>query len=436
MNGVIWSKTQKTFVPISSVPVFAMMQQERLRQSRALEIHNFQLQNLTVTSFQYDNDTKVRGLCGQLWNLLSEKLNFTLQAIRSNEISVGVSEKNRTVFNTGLLGILFRNETIAIPKVEMHDVRLAATDFTMPLWMNSQRAYIQHEVVHDSTWMTEVFSQKIWWLILITLLLMSVCSFWSQTVYSRIENNCKRSTFGDHVFYNFGMICNQNHIPDILLGRSRIIETLLGLFCSILYMSFGALLFVYIAKRVNIIAPFKDLDSLMTNTEYKIVSLKGSTADIAFKVSNVDIFVRLKTANRLIIAPTVETMFKLACEDRKYTIFQGEDDHKVRHEIGCHMIPVGKSYLKMWVASGIVKNFKYKRTIDLGILRLKEVGMWKALTYRWVNHKPRYYDIVVQEAIGIDQVFLIILIICCGMITAFIILIIEKIVYVYKHKSL
>ncbi|KYM99096.1 hypothetical protein ALC62_10210 [Cyphomyrmex costatus] len=290
MNGVIWSKTQKTFVPISSVPVFAMMQQERLRQSRALEIHNFQLQNLTVTSFQeshffefYDNDTKVRGLCGQLWNLLSEKLNFTLQAIRSNEISVGVSEKNRTVFNTGLLGILFRNETIAIPKVEMHDVRLAATDFTMPLWMNSQRAYIQHEVVHDSTWMTEVFSQKIWWLILITLLLMSVCSFWSQTVYSRIENNCKRSTFGDHVFYNFGMICNQ-----------------------------------------------------------------------------------IKTANRLIIAPTVETMFKLACEDRKYTIFQGEDDHKVRHEIGCHMIPVGKSYLKMWVASGIVKNFKYKRTIDLG----------------------------------------------------------------------
>lgn len=52
MNGVIWSRTQKTFVPISSVPIYAMMQQERLRQSRALEVHNFQLQNLTLTSFQ------------------------------------------------------------------------------------------------------------------------------------------------------------------------------------------------------------------------------------------------------------------------------------------------------------------------------------------------------------------------------------------------
>lgn len=52
MNGVIWNKMQKTFVPISSVPMYAMIQQERHRQSRALETHNFQLQNLTVTSFK------------------------------------------------------------------------------------------------------------------------------------------------------------------------------------------------------------------------------------------------------------------------------------------------------------------------------------------------------------------------------------------------
>ncbi|EGI69073.1 hypothetical protein G5I_02245 [Acromyrmex echinatior] len=278
MNGVIWSKTQKTFVPISSVPMFAMIQQERLRQSRELEIHNFQLQNLTVTSFQeshffefYDNDTKVTGLCGDLWTLLSENLNFTLQAVRSNEISAGALRKNQTVYTTGLLGILTRNETIAIPKTEMHDNRLVATDFTIPLWMSSQRLYIQHEIVND------------------------------------------------------------------------------------------------------------------------------------------DIFIQIKTAkcpDRLVIAPTVEKMFELACmkDKEKYTIFQGEDDYKVRNQIGCEMISIGKSYFKIWVASGIVKNFKYKRTIDLGILRLKEIGLWNALTYRWLNEKHRYYDYnLEQEAIGIDQ---------------------------------
>lgn len=52
MNGVIWNKVQKIFVPISSIPEYAMMQQERFKQNRALENHNFQLQNLTLTSFE------------------------------------------------------------------------------------------------------------------------------------------------------------------------------------------------------------------------------------------------------------------------------------------------------------------------------------------------------------------------------------------------
>lgn len=58
-----------------------------------------------------------------------------LQPVRSNENSLGTLEKNNT-YQHGLLGILFRNETIAIPKVEMLSLRLVATDFTMPLWIN------------------------------------------------------------------------------------------------------------------------------------------------------------------------------------------------------------------------------------------------------------------------------------------------------------
>lgn len=48
-------------------------------------------------------------------------------------------------------------------------------------------------------------------------------------------------------------------------------------------MAFGALLFIYITKRINIL-PFNDIDSLLTDTSYNIVTLKGSIGDIAFKV--------------------------------------------------------------------------------------------------------------------------------------------------------
>ncbi|XP_071625819.1 uncharacterized protein [Temnothorax longispinosus] len=442
MNGVIWSKTQKTFVPISSVPIFAMLQQERLKQSRALETHNFQLRNLTITSFQeprffefYDNDMKVTALCGELWTLLSKKLNFTLQPVRSNETSLGAS-KNRTIFEQGLLGIITRNETIAIPKVEIFNLRRLAADFTMPLWINSQRLYIQNEMTHDSTWMAKVFSWKIWCFILVMCLLLSVCSFWSQTILARIENNCRRSTISDHIFYTFGMVCNQSNISNVLVGRSRILEVSLGLFCSILSMAFGALLFIYIAKRINLMPPFNNLESMLTDTSYDVVILKGSIGDIAFKANPNKPFTLVRTAKRAVVASTIEEMFKLACikGKRKYTVFQGEDEYKARGKIGCEVIPVGESYFKLWVASGIAKNFKYKRTIDLGILRLKEVGLWNELVDRWLTEKSQRHNNANIEPIGIEQVSLVILMMCCGMITAFIILIIEKIVYAYRRR--
>jgi len=51
-------------------------------------------------------------------------------------------------------------------------------------------------------------------------------------------------------------------------------------------MSFGALLFIYITKRINILPPFDSLISMLTDTTYNVVSLKGSIADIALKVIN------------------------------------------------------------------------------------------------------------------------------------------------------
>ncbi|XP_011165372.2 uncharacterized protein LOC105199807 [Solenopsis invicta] len=441
MNGVIWNKNKEDFVPISSVPMFAILQQERLRQSRTLETHDFQLQNLTLTSFEepyflefYDNDMKVTGICGELWTLLSEKLNFTLQPVRSNVSGMGASEKyrNSTIFNQGLLGVISRNETIAIPKVEMYNSRRIAIDFTISLWMNSYRMYIQNKIIYDNTWMTKVFSWEIWCLILVMYLLLSACSFWSQTVFARTRNReRRRSTISDHIFYNFGMFCNQTYIPEDFIGRSRIIEVTLGLFCHMLSMGFGALLFIYLAKRFNFNPPFNDLNSLTTDTKYNIVTLKGSTGDILFKMATSKPYVQLRKTKRIVIASTNKEMFKLICmkDKKKYILVQGENEFKVRGQIGCHVTPVGEYLIKTWVTSGIAKNFKYKRTIDLGIIRLKEVGLWNALTDRWLIEKYRYTRLIRTRAIRFDQVSLIILMFFCGVITALIIFIIEKIVY-------
>lgn len=65
-----------------------------------------------------------------------------------------------------------------------------------------------------------------------------------------------------------------------------------------------------------------------------------------------------------------------------------------------------------------------------------EVGLWDMLKDRWLERKYKNTNNVnTTEVIELDQVALIIIMLCCGIIIAFIILIIEKIVYAYKFKQ-
>jgi len=75
---------------------------------------------------------------------------------------------------------------------------------------DSYRTYIHYEDTHDSTWMAKVFSWKVWCMILFMYIMLTVCSFWSQIVLAWIENRCKNTNFGEHLFYNFGMLCGQS----------------------------------------------------------------------------------------------------------------------------------------------------------------------------------------------------------------------------------
>lgn len=73
-------------------------------------------------------------------------------------------------------------------------------------------------------------------------------------------------------------------MPDILKGRSKILEASLGLFCSVLSMSYGALLFIYMSKR-DFTPPFNNVESFIMNTKYNIITLNGTMGDMLFKVS-------------------------------------------------------------------------------------------------------------------------------------------------------
>ncbi|EZA52818.1 hypothetical protein X777_08129 [Ooceraea biroi] len=426
MNGVIWNKMQETFVPISSVPVYAMLQQERLKQSRELETHNFQLQNLTLTAFEekhylqfYDNNTKVTGICGDVWTLLAQVLNFTLQPVKSNFNSLGLTKttqeflrKYNMSYQVGLLDTISNNETDAIPKLEAFSNHLTDLQFTMPLWLSSHRLFFRYDGIYDSMWVTKAFSWKVWFIIFTTLLLLTVCSFWSQILLTRIRDKHKSTTFNEHIFYNFGMLCNQSYIPDALNGRSRIIlETSLGLFCSILSMAYGAVLFIYMTKRI-LEPPFDDVDSLVNNTKhYKIVSLNGSVAEMIFKIMPFGAYAAARKTGRFVSASTVDEMHILACSTQRdvYVLYLPEEEYYARKQLMCDL------------------------TV---ILKLIETGLLNLLRHDWLQQETDNNIIKVTkiEAIRMDQILVMIGVLCSGVVAALVVLIIEKIVYAYTLK--
>ncbi|XP_018364598.1 PREDICTED: glutamate receptor ionotropic, kainate 5-like [Trachymyrmex cornetzi] len=397
---------------------------------------NYTFQEQYLVHF-YDNNMKITGFCGEIWNLLSESLNFTLQLVKANSDDQGVPQKDTLSFKNGLLPIIFRNETIAIARLLSFSPELIATEFSIPFGTNRIQLYIHRETIYDNIWMVKIFSWKIWCVILSMCLLLSLCTFLTQSILIQNEDKRKNISLSEHVFYNFGNLCNQGYIPQYLDGKSRILEVSLGLFCSTIYMSFGAVLFIHLSKIV-FVPPFDNFTTLVTNTKYNIIGLKDSTAEAIFKI-NEDPFLQAKQMKRLMLASTFEDMHKKACfsKNEKYVIFQTEAMYKAVGNIMCHLTNVGEPYAKVWMTSGIVKNFKYKRSIDLGILKLMEIGLLSVLKKRWLENGFKYYaEDETPKPIELHQVSSIIAVMCCGTIIALIIFIIETIIFSYKLKRL
>ncbi|KAG8040402.1 hypothetical protein G9C98_001216, partial [Cotesia typhae] len=86
----------------------------------------------------YDKDTKVTGICGEVWNALSEYLNFTLFPIKIHDTTFGGRLPNGTY--TGLLGILQRREIHVLPRVNYYLAHWNMMDYTMPVWKNRMTA--------------------------------------------------------------------------------------------------------------------------------------------------------------------------------------------------------------------------------------------------------------------------------------------------------
>ncbi|XP_054011845.1 uncharacterized protein LOC128894238 [Hylaeus anthracinus] len=441
-NGVIWNKRIQNFVPIFSVPVFASINREKFDRSRAEETHNFQGQIVTFTYYKLSNvvfpeanGTQVDGRIGKIWNILAEYLNFTLKPIITNYHTMGHLNPNGTL-TPGLLAILNNNETDVIARMGIHAERFRIGQFSFPLWKTSHYLYIQPEMKHDSAWMAKLFTRQTWFAILVTYLLLSFCGYLAQLMDSNTTREELRDTWYDHLFYNFSLICNQLDVPSTLNKNSVFILFWSGVFSSLLRTAFSALLLVYLKQTITH-PPFYDMETLVRDTSYTVLAEKGTRQSITLQYSNYSVYLKLRERNQVKHMDDRTEMYKLACSTKnKYAVYQSEDVKQTSGEPFCQLNPVRNVEEEEWISSGISWNFKYKRSIDIALLKLEEVGLMAGGTRYWTKWKPLTEDAsddADDRPINMQQIALILSILGYASATSFVLFVFEILIFYYRN---
>ncbi|KAL2737687.1 GRIA1 protein [Vespula squamosa] len=317
--------------------------------------------------------------------------------------------------------------------MEVYSSRFVATTFTPALWTTPQRLFVRLSYTHDQNWMLYLFSWKVWYSILMMYLILTIFSHISQIIFCYyVERIKQKAYFVDHCFYNFAMLCKQGCIPKEFEGRSRILELSLALFSSLIHIAFSALIFTYMTHKVYI-KPFENLEYLKNHTNYKIVTVNGSIPYLAFIRGN-PVLKELFENKRLVIAKTENEMYKKACSN-EYTMFYSEDVYNAKGEYICKLKAIGQSYYETWIASAISKKFKYKRTIDIGIIRLHEIGLIAKLKKQMESNFMKNTELQKPSPIEMNQVSLIFSMLSGASVLSSFIFVIENLIFVWKHRK-
>ncbi|KAL7302170.1 hypothetical protein TKK_0005393 [Trichogramma kaykai] len=400
-GGLIWSNASQDFRPIFDLATFREARERRWRWHRRLEFHNFHGAALKLVYFEEgnlvkytDNDTKVTGVCGELWNNLADYLNFTLVPVKMEQRNFGGQRDNGSY--DGILGQLQANDSQIVPRSGMFRGRLDLLEYTVPLWSIRYRLYIRPEWRHDEAWMIHLFSPGLWSAFFLLLLALGCAEYLSELCSRHDEatgDDRRFASLQDHVFYTVAVATSQGGVPAGLHDKSRIVYISTSLFAWVVLIAFSSHAIILLMSR-RFVPPFADLRGLLRGSEYTVLAFNGSMVHQEFR-GLVQRYARsARDFSRVSYAPAAQDMYAKACaaaaspsrRKKRYAVFEADDRHKALGRDFCRLVPTGAPYFESFVASAVKRGFKYKRCFDLGIVRMLETGLLDGLRERWLDN--------------------------------------------------
>ncbi|KAH0949368.1 hypothetical protein HN011_000740 [Eciton burchellii] len=444
-NGIIWRKEEQKFVQLSNIPQFAVLLTESLVKRHEMEnIRNMKGKVIKATFYEtinmimfINNDTHITGMCGDLWHLLADYLNFTLKPVKTHSQIIGDKLENGT--STGLIAMLENNQTDVILRSKF--LSSDDLDYILPIWRSNYHIYVQPKFLYDNKWVFTLFSLTMWYCIIFLFIIMSFVGYFLQKISKNRKTKRRRKgkstgtadmdfSLNDHFFHSFGMMCSQGYIPDAFYNQFKILSFSKSIFAWLLMLAFSSNLIYRMANR-KLMLPFTDIDSLFNNTKYTLLIFRGSY----FYNYLQDKYAGNEKILSRIHYMEIADMYAHVCDDpNKYVLIDIEDSAQTNLKKYCMLLPVG-NYNETWVTSIIKKKPSYKKSINIALIRFYEIGLLDFLKNRWLKANVNTVTENTFKKIDLDQVYLIFLILCCGALISFTIFILENIIYCHEMRN-
>ncbi|KAJ8682004.1 hypothetical protein QAD02_017796 [Eretmocerus hayati] len=432
VETLIWHAYQQRFIPIVKKDNLI------IEDTQVNEKFNFHLDVIKLANFEEksliifkNNDSEISGITGELWNVLSEYLNFTLVPLKVTERNFGNLNENGS-FN-GLLGLVQKNEAQVIPRIPMLSDFSSELEFTIPLWKIRYNLYIKplHEhYEQDQYWILKLFTTELW--VALQVFFLALC--FAGYLYEKNAQNLYRDQthidVKDNAIYTVAIVTQQGEIPGEFFQKSRVICVIASFFSWIIFSAFNSLS-IYLMTNESFQPPFNDLKGLIENSQYDLVTWEGIAAESLLQAEFLRNCRNPKDEKRISFIP-FEELYARTClsKSKKFCIFNLDDLHRIKSQDSCNLVRLPTSYFERWISSGVKRNF-HRESFDFGILRTFETGILSRLKNQWLPIKQQDNNPTIFRPIGVTQIALILMFLLIGLVASVTLFVIESIVSMY-----
>ncbi|KAJ8675120.1 hypothetical protein QAD02_010906 [Eretmocerus hayati] len=291
--------------------------------------------------------------------LAANKVSKVPKSYHGYKRSCGMNDKQFHLFGRELRNVLeFYNDNQQVTGLvgDFWNILSEYMDYT-------NRLFIKPDYRFETFWMLDIYSWKIWILVLLFSILLSTSSLFSDILMTKYHSLRASYSILNHYFCCFGALCNQRDDFCIIHKNNKIFTFSINIFSWLLIACFSSQIFVVMTRAI-LIPPFNSLEDLFFDTDYVILLKNYSKAHKAFQARLEPIMDPIINSNRVRYYENFGILQHAACANKFRSAAVHDEILKMEKNLTCVLEPVGKRYWKSWISSGVPKNFSCKDLLN------------------------------------------------------------------------